>query len=283
MVTMIGWLSFECSGPEHKSAWKVWSFSYLWYPSHCPVGGHAPTIVMAGPVSSARWRPGLGPPLASIPSADLARSTPTTQNVPMFPQDVRDVMMSAPAEMERTSLTTEWGKEVTSRHSSPLQEANTDPHPPKCVTTNVSQMEAALPPMLDLPEVVELLEAVLLMTLVEAVLEHQMNVKIATKCCLVLQKKSKNQLLILDTQEVVLFKTMLNFYWHFLLDKRTRNCDYKCNPSGTKGDRGCTVRYIGPNRPGQISGSCFPNSFGGSCPGTPPECQDCNKAIFCWW
>ena len=66
--------------------------------------------------------------------------------------------------------------------------------------------------MLDLPEVVELLEAVLLMTLVEAVLEHQMNVKIATKCCLVLQKKSKNQLLILDTQEVVLFKTMLNFY-----------------------------------------------------------------------
>jgi len=64
-------------------------------------------------------------------------------------------------------------------------------------------------------------------------------------------------------------------------DKTTRNCDYKCDPSGTKGDRKCTVRYIGPNRPGQTSGSCFPNSFGGGCSGTPPECQDCNKAIFC--
>ena len=128
MVTMIGWLSLECSGLEHKSAWKVWSFSYLWYPSHCPVGGHAPTIVMAGPMSSARWRPGLGPPPASIPSADLARSTPTTRNVPMFPQDARDVMMSAPAEMaKRTSWTTEW---TVSRPSSHLQVAvaNTDPH-----------------------------------------------------------------------------------------------------------------------------------------------------------
>ena len=63
-------------------------------------------------------------------------------------------------------------------------------------------MEAALPPMLDHPDLASILEAVFLMTLVEAVLEHQMNVKIATKCCLVLQKKSKNQLLILDTQEV---------------------------------------------------------------------------------
>ena len=60
--------------------------------------------------------------------------------------------------------------------------------------------------MLDHPDLVNTLEAVFLMTLVEAVLEHQMNVKIATKCCLVLQMKSKSQLLIRDTQEVSLFK-----------------------------------------------------------------------------
>ena len=64
--------------------------------------------------------------------------------------------------------------------------------------------------MLDHPDLVNTLEAAFPMPLVEAVLEHQMNVKIATKCCLVLQKKSKNLLLILDTQEVVLFKTKLN-------------------------------------------------------------------------
>jgi len=28
-------------------------------------------------------------------------------------------------------------------------------------------------------------------------------------------------------------------------------------------------------------GSCFPDSFGGSCSGTPRECQDCNRAITC--
>merc|ERR1712170_330464 len=64
-------------------------------------------------------------------------------------------------------------------------------------------------------------------------------------------------------------------------DKRTRFCDYKCDPSGTKGDRGCEVRYIGPPRSGNIKGSCFPDSYGGECSGTPRECQDCNKAIFC--
>ena len=56
--------------------------------------------------------------------------------------------------------------------------------------------------MLDHPDLVKSLEAVFQMTLVEAVLEHQMNVKIVTKCCLVLKKKSKYQLLILDIQEV---------------------------------------------------------------------------------
>merc|ERR1712137_672271 len=64
-------------------------------------------------------------------------------------------------------------------------------------------------------------------------------------------------------------------------DKTTKNCDYTCDPSGTKGDRGCTVRYIGPPRSGNTKGSCFPDSFGGECSGTPRECQDCNKAISC--
>ena len=53
------------------------------------------------------------------------------------------------------------------------------------------------------------LEAVFPLTLVEVVLEHQMNVKITTKCCLVLQKKSKNQLLIQDKQEVGLSTSKL--------------------------------------------------------------------------
>ena len=77
------------------------------------------------------------------------------------------------------------------------------------VTTSARQMEAALPPMLDHPDLVNTLEAVFLMNLVEAVLEHLMNVKIVTKCCLALQTKSKNQLLIRDTPEVILLKTKL--------------------------------------------------------------------------
>ena len=96
----------------------------------------------------------------------------------MFPQDARDVMMSAPAEMAtRTSWTTESGPEARG-HLQP----STDPHPPNCVTTSASQVEAALPPMLDHPDLVNTLEAVFLMNLVEAVLEHLMNVKIVTKC-----------------------------------------------------------------------------------------------------
>merc|ERR1719350_175663 len=58
--------------------------------------------------------------------------------------------------------------------------------------------------------------------------------------------------------------------------KTGRNCSYKCQSNG-----GCEVTYIGPSRPGQTSGSCFPQSFGGSCSGTPPECQDCNRALNC--
>ena len=34
-------------------------------------------------------------------------------------------------------------------------------------------------------------------------------------------------------------------------------------------------------RRGKTKGSCFPDSFGGSCGGTPRECQDCNRAIRC--
>ena len=29
------------------------------------------------------------------------------------------------------------------------------------------------------------------------------------------------------------------------------------------------------------SGSCFPQSFGGDCSGTPPECEDCNRVVYC--
>ena len=41
------------------------------------------------------------------------------------------------------------------------------------------------------------------------------------------------------------------------------------------------MQYTGPPRGGATSGSCFPPSFGGSCSGTPPECQDCSKALEC--
>ena len=41
-------------------------------------------------------------------------------------------------------------------------------------------MEAALPPMLDHPDLVNTLEVVFLLSLVEAVLERQMNVEIVT-------------------------------------------------------------------------------------------------------
>merc|ERR1712233_91954 len=55
-----------------------------------------------------------------------------------------------------------------------------------------------------------------------------------------------------------------------------QNCDYQCTSRG-----GCQVRYVGPPREGNDQGSCFPEDFGGSCKGTPTECQDCNKAITC--
>ena len=49
-------------------------------------------------------------------------------------------------------------------------------------------------------------------------------------------------------------------------------CSYLCQGGG-----GCTVTYTGPPRPGQTSGSCFSQAFGGSCSGTPAECRDCNE------
>merc|ERR1711970_235830 len=53
-------------------------------------------------------------------------------------------------------------------------------------------------------------------------------------------------------------------------------CSYECNANG-----GCTVRYTGPFRNGRVAGSCFPESFGGRCSGTPPECEDCNRVKYC--
>merc|ERR1712080_179501 len=56
----------------------------------------------------------------------------------------------------------------------------------------------------------------------------------------------------------------------------SKDCDYKCTDRG-----GCQVTYVGPPRAGRTQGSCFPDSFGGECSGTPRECQDCNRAINC--
>ena len=53
-------------------------------------------------------------------------------------------------------------------------------------------------------------------------------------------------------------------------------CDYQCKPNG-----GCTVTYVGPSRPGKHQGICFPDEFGGSCSGTPNECDQCNRVLSC--
>ena len=37
----------------------------------------------------------------------------------------------------------------------------------------------------------------------------------------------------------------------------------------------------GPPRGGNTLGSCFPALFGGTCDGTPSECEDCNTKIQC--
>ena len=56
----------------------------------------------------------------------------------------------------------------------------------------------------------------------------------------------------------------------------TAGCDYRCTPGG-----GCDVAWVGPPRAGKTKGSCFPDSFGGQCSGTPGECLPCNQAINC--
>ena len=71
-----------------------------------------------------------------------------------------------------------------------------------------------------------------------------------------------------------IFHLVLHDYLSLLL--LADPCDYTCTTGG-----GCSVLYKGPHRTGPISGSCFSDSFGGSCSGTPPECQDCNKAVTC--
>jgi len=65
--------------------------------------GNVPTIVMDGLTSSVRCPAGGAPLPAStpFPAEDPVRSSPTTPNVPMFRQDARGVMMSAPGEMEK--------------------------------------------------------------------------------------------------------------------------------------------------------------------------------------
>merc|ERR1719507_944086 len=62
-------------------------------------------------------------------------------------------------------------------------------------------------------------------------------------------------------------------YTSFCFDEPSL-CDYSCTPGG-----GCSVLYVGPPRAGQTQGSCFPDSFGGSCDGTPPECERCNQVV----
>jgi len=52
-------------------------------------------------------------------------------------------------------------------------------------------------------------------------------------------------------------------------------CNYTCTPGG-----GCSVQFVGPPRVGNTMGSCFPQSFGGSCDGKPNECKDCNTVLF---
>ena len=64
---------------------------------------------------------------------------------------------------------------------------------------------------------------------------------------------------------------------NYNLEKKTRLCDYSCGNDG-----GCRVQYTGPPRRGQIMGSCFPQSYGGSCSGTPRECNDCNQVLNCY-
>ena len=60
-------------------------------------------------------------------------------------------------------------------------------------------------------------------------------------------------------------------------EKKTKLCNYRCGNDG-----GCEVQYTGPPRRGQIMGSCFPQSYGGSCSGTPRECNDCNQVLNCY-
>ena len=156
---------------------------------------------MAGLMSNVGCPAGSDPQPASIPTRTqkAARSTPTTPHVPMFPQDARDAMMSAPEEMEtRISWTTECSIQEVKDHLRVLGDRR------RCVTISASQMEAALSHTSDHQDLVGSREAAFLMNLEGAVLEHQMNVINATKRSPVLRKKKRNQILIPDIQEVIL-------------------------------------------------------------------------------
>ena len=129
----------------------------------------------------------------------------------MFHQDAGDAMMSAPDEME-TKISWTTGRiihhqlsTITINHH--LPEDRRGHHPPtvRCVTISASQMEVALQHTSDDQDLVSIKEAASLMTLAEAVPEHQMSVVIATRYSLVLRKKKRNQLLIPDIQAVCIF------------------------------------------------------------------------------
>merc|ERR1739844_870098 len=58
---------------------------------------------------------------------------------------------------------------------------------------------------------------------------------------------------------------------------RGQECRYTC-----KNDGGCRVKFESDSSfSGASGGSCFPDSFGGSCIGTPSKCSDCNRKVSC--
>ena len=66
-------------------------------------------------------------------------------------------------------------------------------------------------------------------------------------------------------------------------DAKTENvghgqkCRYIC-----KSDGGCRVKFESDSAfSGKSAGSCFSDSFGGSCSGTPTKCSDCNQKVNC--
>ena len=53
---------------------------------------------------------------------------------------------------------------------------------------------------------------------------------------------------------------------------RDRYCSYRCEEEGA-----CSVKYVGPSRPGETQASCESSYTNRNCSGKIPECEDCNK------